>query len=500
MTHLTGTGKTIMHYSRKILRSLSIVLLLTLSQPSIADIPAIERDALQTLFTSTAGEQWHNNSGWLDASISACEWYGVSCDISNSTVTDLQLDANNLRGKLPASIVNLSNLNTISLEYNALHNDSEIVNDFINARSLTNYTHTQTLDSRVISFLSPSPDSIQINWETVGFTNYEGGYRIYMAEQIDSVNESQLSDFVKLAEDITGKTSTTFTLTELVPCRQYFFKIVSYTDAHDNNPHQIESDGASGNMAGTMPGFDSSCTLIGSPYNDTFIFTTNTNESSLYIKLSQSGEREYTLSNLTEIIEAGDGSNTLILPPGAELNASITGNHINISAQNDLLLNGSITANTLNITANNNITISNGSEIIDASCNITNESTISSSDSVAVTTTCPNTVGNLTNINFNLVDSSLISPVSVTDISFLIDPDTIVTDLSLFNGIQLTAKDGNSCLVTENECIADDGRVYILKDGELVEEQTGNGSFAPASLLFLMVYFGLLIHRLRRHQ
>ncbi len=45
-----------------------------------ADIPTSERDALISLYNSTDGANWDDNSDWLGAVGTECDWYGVTCD------------------------------------------------------------------------------------------------------------------------------------------------------------------------------------------------------------------------------------------------------------------------------------------------------------------------------------------------------------------------------------------------------------------------------------
>ncbi len=73
-----------------------------------ANIPASERTALDSLFSSTNGSGWTNKTGWGGAAGTECltGWYGVSCNntdpgVGTSHVYNLHLSANNLTGTLP---------------------------------------------------------------------------------------------------------------------------------------------------------------------------------------------------------------------------------------------------------------------------------------------------------------------------------------------------------------------------------------------------------------
>lgn len=77
-----------------------------------AQISASERQALIDFYQSLNGPGWATDGGleWLGPEGSECDWFGVVCDESNSTVTQLSLPCRGLKGSIPASIGHLSNL------------------------------------------------------------------------------------------------------------------------------------------------------------------------------------------------------------------------------------------------------------------------------------------------------------------------------------------------------------------------------------------------------
>ncbi|MDP4027494.1 MAG: DUF4214 domain-containing protein [Gallionella sp.] len=64
-------------------------------------IPATERQVLLNLYASTNGAGWTNKTNWNGAAGTECTWYGVSCDGTQSHVTSIDLQSNNLVGTLP---------------------------------------------------------------------------------------------------------------------------------------------------------------------------------------------------------------------------------------------------------------------------------------------------------------------------------------------------------------------------------------------------------------
>lgn len=84
---------------------------------SVSEIPAAECEALVALYTSTDGDHWGNNEGWLE-SATPCSWYGVTCEAGR--VNKLILWNNLLKGNIPTELENLSNLQELSLSFNQL--------------------------------------------------------------------------------------------------------------------------------------------------------------------------------------------------------------------------------------------------------------------------------------------------------------------------------------------------------------------------------------------
>ena len=74
-----------------------------LSSPSITDWTA-----LVALYDATNGDNWENNDNWLtDAPLG--DWYGIETD-TNGRVTEIEYAGNELSGRLPHELGNLTNL------------------------------------------------------------------------------------------------------------------------------------------------------------------------------------------------------------------------------------------------------------------------------------------------------------------------------------------------------------------------------------------------------
>ncbi|WP_264566850.1 PKD domain-containing protein [Flavobacterium sp. N3904] len=91
------------------------------AKTTFVDIPLTERDALIAFYNSTGGPNWtntqSNNRVWniTNPSSDVSTWYGVS--VSNGHIVSLNLDRNNLKGKL-SDLNALTFLNSLSLNGN----------------------------------------------------------------------------------------------------------------------------------------------------------------------------------------------------------------------------------------------------------------------------------------------------------------------------------------------------------------------------------------------
>ena len=79
---------------------------------------AAERAALMALYNATNGTHWHRRRNWTTVG-SIRDWHGVSTNAAGF-VTELTLSDNNLRGRLPPELGNLTQLRQLVLDENQL--------------------------------------------------------------------------------------------------------------------------------------------------------------------------------------------------------------------------------------------------------------------------------------------------------------------------------------------------------------------------------------------
>ena len=65
---------------------------------SLAVVAASERQALVDLYNASNGTSWSNSNNWLVGDPCDGSWNGVTCNVGQTTVTELDLSVNNLGG------------------------------------------------------------------------------------------------------------------------------------------------------------------------------------------------------------------------------------------------------------------------------------------------------------------------------------------------------------------------------------------------------------------
>ena len=107
----------------------SNVVEVVIAQPVIAYADSM---ALVDLYNNCNGPNWPYQDLWLEGPVS--EWYGVTT--TGTRVTDLHLQSNGLSGDIPASLGDLTALETLWLESNSINSIPENIGDLISLKEL----------------------------------------------------------------------------------------------------------------------------------------------------------------------------------------------------------------------------------------------------------------------------------------------------------------------------------------------------------------------------
>lgn len=134
--------------------SITAIMLISIVLPLWGNIPAQERAALIALYNSTNGDSWTDNSGWKDGTLEVDgfaaygtenTWFGVTCDVGNTTVSVVSISANSLTGIISPELDNLPNLTSIELGGNQITgNIPAQLGNLLNLQRLNLYSNQLT--------------------------------------------------------------------------------------------------------------------------------------------------------------------------------------------------------------------------------------------------------------------------------------------------------------------------------------------------------------------
>lgn len=244
--------------------------------------------ALVALYNSTGGPNWHTDTNWLTGDPCANAWYGVTCD-ENANIERILLDGNNLFGTLPAEIGDLTELELLdlsdnrlngavpaamgnlvklvglylngnqltgpvpsslenltglgaptlpgyasglSIHWNALFTADSSLDGFLDARSDSDWSTTQTVAPESVVTSGAGADSVTINWEAIEFTAEAGRYRVH-----HGTVQGGPYDYIQTT---TNKTETSLAISRLTAGIHYFV-VQTETQSHANNGNAVSS-------------------------------------------------------------------------------------------------------------------------------------------------------------------------------------------------------------------------------------------------------------------
>ena len=209
------------------------------NNPVSSEIRLLQRYALVCLYYSTyeannrwlqvnkAGDDlftWDSSRGWLTYN-DECDWYGVGCDDQNM-VTDLDLDKNDLTGKLPPEVAHLANsLISLNIESNFFYNRGEEETNFFG--KLTNLRYLYMKDTLVQNEGIPTSFGLLTNLRELdcSYSLLHGPLHPQVFENLHDLKYLEIS-----GNSIEGPLPSTLTA---LPRLKYFYAVQSDLQAVD---------------------------------------------------------------------------------------------------------------------------------------------------------------------------------------------------------------------------------------------------------------------------
>ena len=109
-----------------------------------------QREVLLTFYNTTNGKSWVDSTGWNGEPGTECDWFGITC--SGTTVVQLELPGNNLRGRIPSELGSLKDLSVLDLSGNLLNGN--IPDSLSELSSLTQMLlHSNTINGDLPSWI-----------------------------------------------------------------------------------------------------------------------------------------------------------------------------------------------------------------------------------------------------------------------------------------------------------------------------------------------------------
>jgi len=169
------------------------------SRPINVSTGDLEQDslALVAIYHATDGDNWLDNTNWLDGPVST--WYGVT--VSDDRVTNLDIDNNNLVGVIPQEIGNLNAMSRLYLFINQL--SDSIPHEIGN---LTQLTHLYLRNNQLSGSIPPEIGNLtQLEYCYISKNQFTGSIPVEMNRWTQlkrlSIAQNQLTGLVLFDPD-----------------------------------------------------------------------------------------------------------------------------------------------------------------------------------------------------------------------------------------------------------------------------------------------------------
>ena len=242
----------------------------------VSAMPLLECEALVQLYDQTNGPGWDVNTNWptVDAGVTPCDWFGVTCN--GGHVTSLLLASNRLSGTVPQALGALGQLveldlsdnllvgavpggicelvdtaaGNVNLAYNRLEPANSRVRACIDALD-PNAGAKQTVAPPEVTVSAIATDSLTLTWQPISYTADGGGYQVLTA----TVPGGPFTLHGQTAD----KSATGYVVDGLTPGATTFVRVQTLTPSHAGQENDLVSR-ATGAAATTV--FDGDPVLL----------------------------------------------------------------------------------------------------------------------------------------------------------------------------------------------------------------------------------------------
>jgi hypothetical protein len=244
---------------------------------AVTSIPQTECESLISLYRTTDGDNWSDNTAWL-VDTDPCNWFGVGCSVGQ--VSSLNLNSNNLSGSVPtlsaldnldtldlagnqlagnlSALADLTTLTTLNISNNAL--DSDVPSAFtglVNLSSLDigynkltasapgvvsfldtedpDWDETQTIAPSNVTAMAVSGSEVDVAWDTIPYTGDGGYYEV-------NYSTSSGGPYDQAGCTTADKTINSCQVSGLTDGITYYFAVRTFTPTHGIQPNNLTSD------------------------------------------------------------------------------------------------------------------------------------------------------------------------------------------------------------------------------------------------------------------
>ncbi len=172
---------------------------------------------------------------WLDNNLLSGP---IPTQLGNLTALEsMDLASNQLSGTIPSTLASLSNLADgygLNIRWNALHTDDASLDVFLDSKSGSDWSTSQTVAPKNVLVTNLSENSADLSWSAIEYTSNDGHYSAFYSTLPGGPYTSGGST--------STKSDTSLTIVGLTLGTNYYFVVQSITDSHAFNQSKLFSE------------------------------------------------------------------------------------------------------------------------------------------------------------------------------------------------------------------------------------------------------------------